>query len=263
MSKIHTYLRYVNDYIKYGEYYFLWHSIKYVLFKRVNPSMRLYKSSLGSFITRKGTLDYQFLNLAYEWNVKRFVLNHYKDYNLFLDIGANVGTYSFLMAGKGIPCHAFEPVKENFKSLMLNVKVNNAEEMITVHPHGLGKTNAEVEFIFESMNTGASHLANLHTDYVETKGEVGIRIKGELKTLDSVMSSISYKKDDKILIKIDAEGMEIDVLEGGKQFLKDHPHFMIVMESKHSGVNRIKEYLKTLGNYIYLEVDRDNMAIMK
>jgi len=263
MSKIRTFLRYVDDYLRYREFYFLWHSIKYVLLKSGNPAMRLYKSSLGTFITRTGTLDFQFLNYDYEWNVKRFILSHYKDYNLFLDIGSNVGTYSFLIAGKGIPCHAFEPVKENYRSLMMNVMVNNVENFISIHPFGLGKITAEVDFIFETKNTGASHIAGAHTDYVEIKGEVGKRIKAEIKTLDSVMSTINYKKEDKILIKIDAEGMEIDVLEGGEQFLKNHPHFMIVMESKHSGADTIKEYLKNHGNFIYMEVDKDNMAIMK
>lgn len=225
--------------------------------------MRLYKSSLGNFITRKGTLDFQFMNYAYEWNVKRFILQHYRNYNLFLDIGANVGTYSFLLALKGKQCHAFEPIRENYKSIILNVIVNGLEEMITTHPYGLGSTNSVEDFIFESMNTGASHLASIHTSYVETKGETGTMVKVDIKTLDSMMSTIKYDKDDKILLKIDAEGMELDVLEGGKKFIKDHPHFLIVMESKHSGAERIRGYLEKVGDFIYFEVDGENMAIMK
>lgn len=263
MSKISTFLRYVKDYTRFGEFYFLWHSVKFVLIKRGNPSMRLYKSSLGTFITRKGTLDFQFLNYAYEWDVKRFVLNHYKDYNLFLDIGANVGTYSFLLAGKGMRCHAFEPVKENFNSLRINIQLNKFEDLISIYPFGLGKFTSEVDFIFESKNTGASHMVDAYTDYVETKGEIAVKVRSEIKTLDSVVSAINFKQEDKILIKIDTEGMEIDVLEGAKHFLTDHPHFLIVMESKHTGAGRIKEYLTALGNFIYIEVDDENMAIMK
>lgn len=262
MYKLKTFLRYVADYLKFGEFYFLWTSILYVLTKKVNPPARRYRSSLGTFMTREGTLDFQFLNYAYEWNVKRFVLEHYRDYNLFLDIGSNVGTYSFLMAGKGIRSHAFEPVKENYDSIVMNVRGNSLENKITPHNFGLGARNSVEDFIFESMNTGASHLASIHS-YVETRGEVGIKEKVEIKTLDSVLTGINYTKDDKILIKIDAEGMEIDVLEGAKRFIIEHPHFLIVMESKHSGANRIKEFLKTAGNFIYMEVDSDNMAIMK
>ncbi|MCX6283603.1 MAG: FkbM family methyltransferase [Bacteroidetes bacterium] len=263
MNKIRTFLRYVTDYLKFGEFYFLLTSIRYVLTKKANPAKRIYKSSLGSFQTRKGTLDFQFLNYAYEWNVKRFVLQHYKDYNLFFDIGANVGTYSFLLARKGIPCHAFEPIRENCESIMQNIERNGLNGLITAHMYGLGSKTSEEDFIFESKNTGASHLASIHTDYVETKGEVGTIVRAEIKTLDSVLSTINYSNEDKILIKIDAEGMEIDVLQGGKEFIRKHPHFLIVMESKHSGAGRIKEYLKTVGNFIYLEVDAENMAIMK
>ncbi|MCX6285768.1 MAG: FkbM family methyltransferase [Bacteroidetes bacterium] len=263
MQKIRTFLRYVTDYLKFGEFYFLWTSIQYVITKKVNPPVRIYKSSLGIFETRKGTLDFQFLNYAYEWNVKRFVLQYYKDYNLFLDIGANVGTYSFLLARKGKVCHAFEPMKENCESIFRNIVRNGLEKMITAHQYGLGSKNSEEDFIFESKNTGASHLASIHTSYVETKGEVGTRVKADIKTLDLVISTINYTKDDKILLKIDAEGMEIDILEGGKEFIRNHPHFLIVMESKHSGAEKIKEYLKSVGNFIYLEVDDENMAIMK
>ena len=35
------------------------------LTKKVNPPVRLYKSSLGIFETRKGTLDFQFLNCLF------------------------------------------------------------------------------------------------------------------------------------------------------------------------------------------------------
>jgi len=262
VQKIKTFLRYVSDYLKYGEFYFLLTSIKYVITNKVNPPVRIYKSSLGTFETRKGTLDFQFLNYAYEWNVKRFFLQHYKDYNMFLDIGSNVGTYCFLLAKKGIPCHAFEPVSQNCRSICSNIGRNGLEKLITVHPFGLGAGNSEVDFIFESMNTGASHLASIHT-YQENRGDVAKRVKVEIKTLDSAMSAINYSPEDKILIKIDAEGMEIDVLQGGKEFMKKHPHFLIVMESVHTGAGKIKEYLKTVGNFIYLEVDHENLAIMK
>ncbi|MCX6282504.1 MAG: FkbM family methyltransferase [Bacteroidetes bacterium] len=263
MNKIRIFLRYVADYLKYGEFYFLWTSIQYVVTKKVNPPGRVYKSSLGTFETRKGTLDFQFLNYAYEWNVKRFILQHYKEYNRFFDVGANVGTYSFLLARKGIECQAFEPVPENCKSIFGNIVRNGLENMITAHPYGLGAKNSEEDFIFESKNTGASHMASINTNYVETKGETATIVKAEIKTLDSVLSTLNFSQDDKVLIKIDAEGMEIDVLQGGREFIKNHPHFLIVMESKHSGADRIKEYLKTVGNFIYMEVDDENMAIMK
>jgi FkbM family methyltransferase len=262
MNKIKTFLRYVKDYLKFGEYYFLWMSIQFILKKSVQPKMRVYNSSLGSFITRKGTLDFQFFNYAYEWNVKRFFLEHYKDYKLFLDIGANVGTYSFMLARKGIVCHAFEPIKENFKSLVMNIKVNKLENLIFPHNFALGATQDKAEFIFESMNTGASHIVG-KSDYVELKGEVGIREKVCIKTLDSFLQGIQFSPEDRIIIKIDAEGMEIDVLEGASQFLKTHPHYLIIMESKHSGADKIKEFLDKRGNFIYMEVDHENMAIMK
>jgi len=262
MKKILTFLRYVLDYLKFGEFYFFWTSIKYVLFKSVKPKRRIYNSSLGTFLTRKGTLDFQFANYAYEWNVKRFFLENYKNYNVFLDIGSNIGTYCFLLAPKGLRCYAFEPVKENHEALLINVMLNKLEEQIKVFQFGLGAEIMDADFIFETMNTGASHLAEIHT-YIENKGEIGKKEKVKIKTLDSIVDHIKLAKEDKVLLKIDAEGMEFDVLQGARKFISQHPEFLIIMEIKHSDFSRISDFFAGICTVNYQPIDEENVAIIK
>ncbi len=262
MRKIQTFIRYSIDYLKFGEFYFFWMSIKYVLTRRINPEQRIYKSSLGTFLTRKGTLDFQFANYAYEWNVKRFFLDHYKGYNVFLDIGSNIGTYCFLVAPKGLRCFAFEPVKENFDAIQSNIALNKMDKEITAFNFGLGTEETEAEFIFENMNTGASHLAKIDT-YAENKGETGIREIVAIKTLDSVFDQMGIGIDDKVLVKIDAEGMELDVLRGAKSFLCHYPAFLIIIETKHSEFITIESYIRTLCDIESQIIDSANMAIFK
>lgn len=262
MSKIKTFLRYSIDYLKFGEFYFFWMSIKYVLTKSVNPEKRLYQSSLGRFLVRKGTLDFQFANYAYEWSVKRFFLDNYRGYNVFLDIGSNIGTYCFLLARKGIKCYAFEPVHENFEAILENVTLNNLEEKITPYQFGLGAENVEAEFIFEGMNTGASHLLKKDS-YAENGGKTGKREYVTIKTLDSVIEQLNILSGDKVLLKIDAEGMELEVLQGAALFLSQHPAFLIIMETKHSDFEAIERYLNSLFIASYQIIDSENVAIFK
>ena len=75
LNRIATYLRYFKDYIKHGEYGFIWTSAGYELFGRPQQQSVEYTSSLGKFFTRKGTIDFKFANYAYEWDVKQFVLD--------------------------------------------------------------------------------------------------------------------------------------------------------------------------------------------
>jgi len=256
MGKIITFGRYLIDYIKHGEFLFIFISIKYTLFKKTSCKTRLYKSSLGLFISRKHTIDFMFANYAYEWNVKRFILDHYSDYNIFFDIGANIGTYSFLLAQKKMKCFAFEPVKQTFKALTFNIMLNNLEDEIIAFNFGLGSNNLVDDFIYVPDNTGASH----HAEKGENNQE---HINVEIKTLDSLYNSLNLKRDDKILMKIDVEGMETNVIEGAINFLKEFPNILIVMETIHSGEEKIKSLLNSIVDFEYYKIDHFNMAAKK
>jgi hypothetical protein len=53
--------------------------------------------------------------------------------DLFLDIGANVGSYSVLASGVcGARSWAFEPAPETVDSLRRNISINGLEELVTV-----------------------------------------------------------------------------------------------------------------------------------
>ncbi len=261
MHKIKTFLQYFKDFIKWGEYRYIFTSIKYVLLKKTTSQTQIYRSSLGMFLSRKGTLDFQFANYAYEWGVKKFVYQHLPEFDVFLDIGANIGTYAILLAGKGLHGYAFEPIKDNCDAIRINLILNGLEDKIKLFPVALGAKQHKAEFAFDLLNTGASHLASIQPD-----DEVPEREKStisEIVPLDSLMEQIDFKKENHIFIKIDVEGMEEKVLLGAKKFLRTYPNILIVMESKHSGRERLMQILKEIANFEILDVDDMNMAARK
>ncbi len=261
MHKIRTFLQYFKDFIRWKEYRYIFTSIKYILIHKTTSRTQIYHSSLGLFLSRKGTLDFQFANYAYEWGVKKFVYQHLSECRGFLDIGSNIGTYAVLLAQKGLHGYAFEPIKENYDALRINLILNGLEDKVKVFPVALGEKRQKAEFAFDVVNTGASHLAAIHPD-----DEVLQREKNtlsEIVPLDSLMEQIHFGKDETIFIKIDVEGMEEKVLRGAKKFLQTYPNIIMVMESKHSGRENLIRILNEIADFEILEVDEMNMGARK
>ncbi len=262
MHKIITFLRYFKDFVKYKEFRYIFTSLKYLLTKRTTSRTQLIKTSLGTFIVRKGTLDFQFANYAYEWPVKQFYYSHYSEYNVFIDIGSNIGTYAILSANDGMRVYAFEPISSNFKALRLNVILNNLENKIMLFPFALGAKRYKTDFKFDLTNTGASHKADIEPDD-NYKPFVEKTLEAEVVPLDEIISELDIKLTDRIFMKIDVEGMEVQVLEGARKFLQTYPNILIVMESVHSGREQLTEILQNIDHFEILEVDNLNMGARK
>ena len=261
MNKINTFLKYYKDFIKWKEYHFIFTSIRYILLRKTSHKSRIYKSSLGTFLVRKGTIDFQFANYAYEWNVKKFVYKHIKDYNVFLDIGSNIGTYSILFAGKGLRGYAFEPILSNFDATKTNLALNGLDKKVKVFNVALGREKGSGEFTFDVLNTGASH--KIGVELSENLDDEVMLIESNIVPLDDLIREMDISKDDRIFIKIDVEGMEEEVLQGAKEFLRTFPNIMIVMESVHSGKEKLLKNLNDIAPFEILDVDDLNMGARK
>ena len=261
MGKIITFWRYSKDFFKHGEFHYFLSSIKYMLTGKPTRHAAPYTSSLGKFVVRAGTLDFQFANYAYEWGVKKYVYKHVDQYNKFLDVGANIGTYSILFAKKGMEGCAFEPVTTNFEALSKNIALNNLTRQVKLINLALGSHIHTDVFTFVPDNTGASHLKSIKNDDVKDGGETEVKVV----TLDSLIDQCGFDPEkDRVFIKIDVEGMEANVLEGAKEFLKSFPEIIIVMESVHSGKEKLSNLLKSIDDrFQILDVDDLNMGAIK
>ena len=140
--------------------------------------------------------------------------------DLFLDIGANVGSYSVLAASEvGAEFHAFEPIPSTFEHLQANINENKESGKGTLWNYGLGDVRSKLEF--------TSQLDTVN--HVALEGENGIYV--EVLTLDEI--TFASKKR---LVKIDVEGYEQFVLDGGQAFFKDTQAILgIIIELNGSG----------------------------
>lgn len=161
---------------------------------------------------------------------------------LILDIGANIGNHTLYFCKEcgAKVVHAFEPMKKTFDILKENVEINLLEDCVTLYNSGLGNTlgNAR-EYDYTLTNIGATRL------YMDPYGEIQIQV------LDEINFSMPIT-----LIKIDVEGMEKDVLEGGwKHITREHPYIMI--EIFDPNFPKVSEMLVNVG-YQYVKLSTDN-----
>jgi len=133
-----------------------------------------------------------------------------KDMNI-LDIGANVGYYTLhlaaLVGDKG-KVFAFEPDPSNFSILEKNVNLNNFRNVILINK-AVSNSLSPTTLFQNSSNTGGHSI--IKTENTDKK------ITVETTTLDEYFKNFSGNVD---LIKIDVEGAEYQVIDGGINFFK-------------------------------------------
>lgn len=254
LKKFATYTRYFFDYFKHGEIMSIFASVNYILFKKSASKNRVITTSAGKYYCRKGTNDFQFANYYYEWGVKKYMLTHAKDYDVFIDGGACIGEYSIIMANKGLRCIGFEPVPETFNVLRKNLILNMLENEIEAYCLGIGNENKRAAFMFNTINTGASYVLK-----DETEGNHVV----ELRRFDDLFMEFNLHPNNRILFKMDIEGFENEALEGARKFIQSFNHITFILEDKHSGENTIKTTLNSIANFEYGIVDDYNMYARK
>lgn len=137
--------------------------------------------------------------------------------NIF-DIGANVGYYAIHfakeLAERGGHVHAFEPIKQTYERLCANVTLNKLGALITANNIGLSDAPGTVDFFQPSYSGSvASSMKNLHPNETVQLHQVTV------ETLDGYCEKKNISSID--LMKIDVEGAEMLVVQGGLGVIKE------------------------------------------
>lgn len=147
-----------------------------------------------------------------------FVLHFLRADDLFVDVGANIGSYTVLASG-GAKARtvSIEPIPSTFKNLKRNVIVNQLEDQVECHNIGLGASDETLRFV-SSRDT---------TNRVATEQDQGSDfIDVPVRRLDAVLANAQPA-----LIKIDVEGWEAEVLKGMPEQLAQPNLAAIIMET--------------------------------
>jgi FkbM family methyltransferase len=146
-----------------------------------------------------------------------------KENLIFWDIGANIGLYSIYNSIKHSKSTtiAFEPSSSNLRVLTRNISINNLEKKIKVLPMPLTNKNNTFQEMYEGhfIEGGALNSFGERTDFEgnEFKPDMRYSLLG---------TTINHLIENKILeipdyIKIDVDGIEHLILEGGNKALNN------------------------------------------
>ena len=131
----------------------------------------------------------------------------------FWDVGAHVGLFTILgarLVGREGRVHAFEPVEENRRRLLAAVEKNGCEN-VTVHEVALSSAPGEA-LLYPHESSAMWSLA----------GEGGTGFTVRCETLDS----LELPPPD--VVKVDAEGVELEVVRGGRRLLEEAGPTLVV-----------------------------------
>lgn len=135
-----------------------------------------------------------------------FVLHFLRPSDVFLDIGANVGSHTVLAAKlASANVHAFEPDPQTARRLRGNIEVNGIQALVTVHEHAVGDHDGVVRF-----TVGQDSMNRVSDNPDEGCREVRIYTLDSLKQLPQP-----------IMMKVDVEGFEEQVFAGGSSVLEN------------------------------------------
>lgn len=134
-----------------------------------------------------------------------------------IDIGANVGTFCGIAArhitqGKII---AIEPLTEMENSIRMNVQLNNP--LVEFHHFGCAIGENEGENIFEVYEFD-NRVSSL---YFQKNTDIADKVKNS-QVLVRKLSSLDISPTNSVVIKIDAEGAEIEILNQIYEFTEKH-----------------------------------------
>jgi FkbM family methyltransferase len=157
-----------------------------------------------------------------------FVLHTIRPDDLFVDVGANIGSYTLLASAVcGSRTIACEPAPESIRALRRNIAINGIGELVEIHETAVGAAIGRARLTV-GLGSG-NYIATL--DSPDTQ-EVA------LTPLDAILGNRCPA-----LIKIDTEGYEMEVLAGAHSVLNISKLNAIIVE----GADTESSYLNDFG----------------
>jgi FkbM family methyltransferase len=184
----------------------------------------------------------------HEPQVSSFIIN--KKGSVFVDIGANVGYFSFLVYNNFETILAVEPHPDNVK-IMNMIKTGNNYSKVKICPFAIGDRDADGVKLYLGSHCAGHSLLTYHS--LPPYGNQGQPMKTKTVTLKTLLKN--YEKID--LIKVDVEGAEWLVLEGAKGISNKIRSWIIELHDW----NRREELEKWLSNrnYRYEWIDANHI----
>jgi len=180
---------------------------------------------------------------------ERYVKNDMK----YLEIGTHVGYFATMAAslvGYRGAVHAFEPNPVTFEFLEQNMRLNLCTHITTLIPQAASNETGKTTFNIFAKNPGGSTLSELPETLLEEWRERPTPVEVRCTRLDDYYAGKDLQFD---FIKIDAEGAEPLIFEGGADFFQNRikPQTIIAMEFNPPAITGLKRDPKVFAQHLF------------
>jgi FkbM family methyltransferase len=160
----------------------------------------------------------------HEFTDMMFVLHFLREDDLFIDVGANIGSYTVLASGvRRAKTWAFEPDPAAASALRRNIEINGLDERVVVK-----------EFAVSDHDGSLSFTQGLDTvNHVAAANERDVR-RVPACALDTVLSGMRP-----VMIKLDVEEHEAPAIRGAQALLSGDSLKAIELETVDSEIERL------------------------
>ncbi len=182
--------------------------------------------------------------------------------DVVFDVGGNIRQITLLAAKRASrgSVHVFEPASDNYQRLLTNVEINRLQNVVPNHNAVSNQNGSLVIYAPRTYNTGA---ISVYPDAVqETDSETVQAIR-----LDDYVASNHVTRVS--VIKIDVEGAEMDVLEGGTDLLRQYrPQVLMevtveILARAHRTPKQVFDFWQDLNYHIYRINDRGGLEAIE
>lgn len=143
------------------------------------------------------------------------------------DAGANTGQFLALaceaLRGHRFHLHSFEPGSEAYRQLKETARKYRD---VTINNFGLGREAGERDLFYEAPGSQQASLTRRRLSHFNA--EMRLSEKVRIETLDDYCAAHRIERVD--LLKLDVEGHELDVLNGGARMFRNSAISMVTLE---------------------------------
>ncbi len=157
-------------------------------------------------------------------------------HSVFLDIGANVGAYSLMLADVVQDLYAFEAHPQTAQCCKMNFTLNNISQEKVLE---IAVSADDKPKLFSNGTDGCP------TNSIVESNQNAITVPAI--SLDAFISAKQFEAKTNFLLKIDVEGFEHEVLQGAVHFLKNYKVKGIIFETFSRQMPAIVTLLENLG----------------
>lgn len=212
-------------------------------------------------IPRRRTRDFQMLFIPREQDVKRHLAM--EENETFVDVGANVGSYSLMIANdykdKGVKVIAIEAHPENYKALRRNIECNKFENIITPIKKVISDYKGSID-LYERSHDGTrvdsemySICSDQRIDAYNILHPGGESLQVECDTLDNILDT---EKVD--VIKMDVEGAEVLALRAATKTLRRIRKIVVEIHGDNS--ENVEQLLRSYGFNLEIIDEKGQMS---